>query len=121
MNRRFVDLKELRVGIDEVNTVDHLIGFFTSCKNIKKFTLNSGQMRVAGWSLSLRTVLPIFSELEELTIETCSYNNNLVLNEVFGVISSSCPNLRRLGVRPFYKEDAENYFRNSNLIIFGCE
>jgi hypothetical protein len=120
MNRRIVKLEELDVSIDFSNTFDQLIGLFTSCRNIKKFTLNTCQMDVPDWSRSLQTILPMFSELEELSIVTRSYPK-MDLNEVFDVISSSCPNLQKLGVRFDYLEDAENYFHNSNLIIFDCE
>jgi hypothetical protein len=119
MYRRSVKLEELLVEIAGVEIVDHLLVLFTSCRNIKKFALRSWRMDVADWSRCLRTILPIFSELEKLTIDKRNYDNEDI-NELFDVIFSNCPNLRKLGVRRKYKRDAENYFRSSNLIIFKC-
>jgi hypothetical protein len=119
MDRRIVNLEELDVDIQEVDTVDHLIGIFTSCRNIKKFTLRTYPMGDADLSRIFRTILPIFSELEELDIDDRNYHAYYVnLNEMFDVIFSSCPNLRELRVPKFYIEEAENYFHNSNIIIF---
>jgi hypothetical protein len=121
MNRRFVNLEALSLRFFNVETVDHLIGLFTIYRNIKKLAIYSYLMHVTGWSRSLRTILPIFSELEELRI----YEHHLGrrgyedMNEMFDVISNSCPNLRKLGVPRIFKGDAENYFRISNLIIIG--
>jgi hypothetical protein len=117
MNRRVVNLEELDVEIAGMET-DHLIGLFTNFRNIKKFILRTWVMDEADLSRIFRTILPIFSELEELTIDTHSYDDNQDLNEMFDVISSSCPNLRKLRVGHRYVEDAENYFYNSNIIIF---
>jgi hypothetical protein len=119
MNRRVVKLEELDVVIDEMGTVDYLVGLFTSCRNIKKFTLGMWRMDDADFTRTLRTVLPIFSELEELVFGELNRRNECI-NEIFDVISSSCPNLRKLGVPNLHMENAENFFRNSNLIIFQC-
>jgi hypothetical protein len=119
MNRRVVNLEELDVEIAGVETVDHLIGLFVNYRNIKKFTLRAWRTDYDDdLSRIVRTILPLFSELEELTIDTRNYENE-DLNGAFDVISSCCPNLRKLGVGHRYVEHAENYFRKSNLIIFN--
>jgi hypothetical protein len=114
MDRRILNLEELEVLIDGMDSVDHLLGFFTSCRNIRKFTLRTWQVNDADSSRNLRTILPIFFQLEELSISKCCFE---YLNEVFGAIFSSCPNLRKLEVGNIFVEDAENYFHNSNIII----
>jgi hypothetical protein len=123
MNRRVVNLEELYVNIAKVDTADHLIGFFTSCKNIKKFTLGTWPMDDTDLLRIFRTILPIFNQLEELVtqLDEHNYDDNQDLNEMFDVISSSCPNLRKLGVPNLLMENAKNYFHNSNIIIFTYE
>jgi hypothetical protein len=120
MDRRILNLEELDVDIEVVDTADHLIGLFTSCRNIKKFTLRTWRMDDADLTRIFRPILPIFTQLEELVIDEHNYDDNQDLNEMFDVISSSCPNLRELRVPDFYIEDAENYFFNSNIKIFEC-
>jgi hypothetical protein len=120
MGHRVVNLEELCVKIEEANIVDHLIGLFTRCRNIKKFTLSTWIMDVTAVSRSLRSILPIFSELEELAIEQNSYHSNEDFNEVFDVIVSNCSSLRKLVVSKVHKQAAVNYFRNSNIKVFGC-
>jgi hypothetical protein len=115
MSRRVVNLEELDVDIEKVDTADHLIGLFTSCRNIKKFTLRTWRMDDVDLTRIFRAILPLFSDLEELTIDNDVDED---LTEVFDVISSSCPNLRKLGVPDYNIEDAENYFQNRNVIIF---
>jgi hypothetical protein len=120
MGHRIVNLEELDVSWDEVDTVDHLIGIFMSCRNIRKFTLRKYSMDDVDLTRTFRTILPIFTQLEKLVIVEYNYDDNQDLSEVFDVISSSCPNLRILGVRDVYLKDAANYFQNSNVIIFKC-
>jgi hypothetical protein len=120
MGHRIVNLEELDVDIEEVDTVDPLIGLFTSCRNIKKFTAFTLRTDDADLTRNFQLILPIFTQLEVLTIDEENYDDNQYLNEVFDVISSSCPNLRELRVPNFYIEEAENYFHNSNIIIFEC-
>jgi hypothetical protein len=119
MNRRIVKLEELDVSIDEVDTVDLLLGLFTSCRNIKKFTLYNYDQNTHEFPQTVRLILSIFTQLEELSIITsCSLEG---LNEVFDAISSNCPNLQILGVRRSHVSTVENYFRNRDLMIIAYE
>jgi hypothetical protein len=114
-----VVLEELDVEIDRVETVDHLMGFFTSCANIKKFALYNNHQKTPEFPKNVRLILSILTQLEELSIITsCSLEE---LNEVFDAISSYYPSLRKLGVRRSHVSNAENYFRNRDLMIAAYE
>jgi hypothetical protein len=114
-----VDLEELNLEISFGNELDPLlIGLFTSCRNIKKLTLNSYEANFYTLPQILRKMFTIFSQLEEIVIFSLRKTNQ---NQFFKIISDCCLNLKRLRLTDHFIMRAEKYFCNRGIDIIECQ
>jgi hypothetical protein len=112
-----VELNELRVIFQfcedtTYNDVDRLVGLFKICKNIKKFIFEG----VVNWN-NLRKILPIFTQLEVIKIDTIELNPSNH-TEVYQFIIDSCLSLQKLIIpRRNDQANAEEFFSGSDIVV----
>jgi hypothetical protein len=123
MDNRALNLNEFEISIIDLDDllIDRLIGFFWSCRNIKRFRFHGIIYAQTPFDFyqNLQKFLPFFEQLEELDI-ICNFEENEIRinpHELLNLITVSCPTLRKLRVRSNLFGVAKEYFRHSNLII----
>jgi hypothetical protein len=120
MKNRAVVLDELIIhgadsNEDSLDNVDLLIGFFNTCRDITKFKISVSKEDHSPLAENLRKFLPIFSNLQELTI--IPGGDDTRSNDVFDAITDCCLNLRKLILPCTLANEAEAYYRGSNVLV----
>jgi hypothetical protein len=114
IGNRALELNELIIEVQSFDSIDALMGFFNSCRNIKKFALYSECTVPAGLHNSLRNILSLFTQLEELTI---SVLGPIEQDELFNMITDTCMDLRKLTLPRIFASNAQILLHDSDLII----
>jgi hypothetical protein len=94
--------------------IDNLIGFFKACRKIKYFILQLNADNQSELPENLRKFLGFFKQLKDLDI-LC--NQQVQPNELFDAITDCCPKLESLYLNDTFTAAAEEYFKNTNLVL----
>jgi hypothetical protein len=116
MDNRVLELAELHIDLnsDGFSSIDLLNGFFVSCSNIRKLSLNLHKFVHTDVPDTLRKFLPLFARIKEL--EVCFYGV-IPLEQLFLVINECCLNLQILIIPSQFVTEAENFFRERGVVI----
>jgi hypothetical protein len=94
--------------------IDHLTGFFKTCRKIKSFELQMNADNQSELPENLRKFLGFFKQLKYLDIRC---NEQVQPNELFDAITDCCPKLESLYLNDTFTAAAGEYFQHTNLIL----